>query len=410
MTSVSIVHGWLYIRILRLYYWLQYRAARKALQVKRLSCSQLDAEIRVLKSDLLQLGEDDELDLLVEYVARVLTRRELLPELETILGDARAAELLHLAHKSDAIRQVVARYHAADAFFASLLKEDSRKSAQLELARSVVPDLPEYDAGTVYREYATTVVRLKKLRKELAERSAMKLEFSVAAISRGITLVSAIFVVAGFLYVRYFYQRMGIDVSLYFSAGDYLAASVEQIRSGAFAAAFAIGTFAVGLRASSLRSRLHISAAATTRRREGMIIAFFTLVLCSTSAYSIFIGEPDFSQIRLSGLILSYWVADYIAGAFFKNHLAAMTAIVGTLIFGTHVAASAYERSEHFLTGQDDSTYKQEVLFKDASAPVNGELFGINGSYYFIYSRDKAVLHVVPRERVAQIDITKLKR
>ena len=408
MKFVSTQQGRIYFYMLRLYYWLQVRAARKAVLVKRLCCSLLDAEIRFLKPNLLQLGEDEDLDLLVELVARQLTGRELLPELGPVQGDARAGELLELARKSDTVCQVIARYHSVDAFFAGLLKDDTRKVAQLELARLAVPELPEYNAAAVYREHAKTVAQLNKLRKELAERSAFKVEFSMKAISGGVALISTIFVVAGFLYVRYFYQRMGVDVSLYFSVGDYLAASVEQIRAGAFAAAIAFGTFAFGVRAGSLRSRLHIRASATTRRHEGWAIGLLTLGMCCVSAYSIYIGKPDFSQIRVSFMVSSYLVADYIADAFFKNRLAAMTAIVGTLVFSTNVGVSAYERSERLLTAHGDSTFKQTILFKDRSPAVNGELFGANGSYYFVYSRDNGVTHVVPRDRVAQIDIMKL--
>lgn len=392
---------------MRLHFWLQRKAAWKAVHLKRLCCSLLDAEIRSLKPDLLQVGEDDRLDLVVEYVARQLTGREMLAELEPVVDDSRVAELLDTARKSVEVQQVVARYHATDAFFADLVKDEGRKSGQIALARAAIADLAEYDAGAVYREHTKTVARLGKLRKELAERSALKMEFSIEGISGSVALVSAVFVVAGFLYVHYFYRRMGVDVSLYFSASDYLAASVEQIRAGAFAAAYALVVFALGIRAGSLRSRLHIRAAAATRRREGWFIGFFTLVLCGTSAYSIYLGKPDFSQLRMAGLVLAYWLADYIAGAFFKNHLVAMTAIVATMVFGVNVGVSAYERSEQLLCGKDEAPYKHRVHFKDTSPAVTGELFGANGSYYFIYARDKGVTHVVPRDRVAQIDITK---
>ena len=81
MTLVSTLRGWIYLRVIRLYYWLQFRAAKKAVLAKRLCCSLIDAEIRFLKPNLLQLVEDEDLDLLVEFVARQLTARELLPEL-----------------------------------------------------------------------------------------------------------------------------------------------------------------------------------------------------------------------------------------------------------------------------------------------------------------------------------------
>ncbi len=403
----SKLRGWAYLALMRLYFWAQRKAAWKAVHLKRLCCSLLDAEVRMLRPDLLQIGEDDELDLVVELVSRELTAREILPELLAVRSDGRVAELRELAADSTDVKQVVARYHCTDAFFAGLLKDDDRKTEQMVLARASVESAADYDPNAIYREHTKTLRRLSKLRKELAERSALKMEFSIQGISGAVALVTAVFVVAGFLQVHYFYRRMGVDVALYFSVSDYLAASVEQIRAGAFAAAYAIAVFAFGVRAGSLRSRLQTRATANARRREGWIVGAFSILLCGMTVYSVYIGKPDFSNMRLAGLIISYWAADYIADAFFRNRLVAMTAIAATLVFGVNVAVGAYERSERLLTGSDNQDVYQRVHFKDSSPAISGELFGANGSYYFIYARGSGVTHVVPRDRVAQIDITK---
>ena len=410
MSSVSLtskLKWWTYLALMRLYFWAQRKAAWKAVHLKRLCCSLLDAEVRMLRPDLLQIGEDDELDLVVELVSRELTAREALPELLAVRSDSRVTELRELAADSTDVKQVVARYHCSDAFFAGLLKDDCRKTEQIALARASLENVADYDTNSIYREHTKTLRRLSKLRKELAERSALKMDFSIQAISGAVTLVTAVFVVAGFLQVHYFYRRMGVDVVLYFSISDYLAASVEQIRVGAFAAAYAIAVFAFGVRAGSLRSRLQTRATANARRREGWIIGAFSMLLCGTTAYSVYIGKPDFSSMRLAGLIISYWVADYIADAFFRNRLVAMAAITATLIFGINVGVGAYERSERLLTGPDNTDVNQIVHLKDSSPSIVGELFGANGSYYFIYARGAGITHVVPRDRVAQIDITK---
>lgn len=407
MTILSNLRGWIFLRIVRLRFWLQVRAARKAVLAKNLCFRLLDAEIRFLKPDLLQFGEDENLDLLVEFVARQLTARELLPKLEVLVGNPSAGELIELARKSETISEVIARYHLVDSFFAGLLKDGARKVSQFELARLVAPDVPELDAAAVYLEHAKTIVRIDKLNKELAERSVLKIEFSINAISGGVSLISVIFVVAGFLNMRYYYQRMGVDVSLYFSVGDYLAASVEQIRAGFFAAVIGLGAFVFGARAASLRSKLHHRASARMRQREAWAIGFFVAVTFFLAAYSIYMDKPDFSLIRSCFFMTSCWFANYIAGAFFKNRLAAMSAILGVLIFSTDVGVSAYERSERFLTGRTDSAFRQKIIFKDVSQAVNGEMIGANGAFYFFYSRDRGVTYVVPRDRVELIEIMK---
>jgi hypothetical protein len=248
------------------------------------------------------------------------------------------------------------------------------------------------------------------VRKELAERAAIRFEFSLGAISSAIGLFSALFIAAGFLYVRYFYQRLGVDVSLYFSIGDYLAASIEQIRIGAFSAVSALVIFAFGMRVGSMRSRLHIRSSAASRRREGWLLSAFTVAIWAAVAYSFYPGNPDYERMRGACVISSYWVADFIAGAFFKNRLAAMAALVGAMIFATNVGISAYENSEKLILGKVSSEYTQELHFKEKTPQVVGELFGANGSYYFVFSRDERVVHVVPRDRVAQIDITHKKK
>jgi hypothetical protein len=407
MTVLSKFRVRTYLRAMRLKFWLELRSAKKNVQLRRVCRSLLDAEIRCLKPDLLQIGEDDHLDNIVEYVSRQLTGREILQELESVASDDLVFQLVELARKSGNVQAVIACYHAADAFFADLRKDVALKNEQLGLAKAASPELVEYDAGTIYREYGRAVARLSTLRKQLAERSAFKIEFSVASISSGIALITAIFVVSGFLYVHYFYSKMGVDVSHYFSAADYLAVSVEQIRSGAFAAAISLATFSMGIHSSSRKSKLQIKADATDRRRQTWFWCIFTIIMIGICAYSLYIDEPNFSLLRTTGLILSYWIADYLSDAFFKNPLAAMTAIVGTLIFGVNVGVAAYERSEIILKGNNKAAYLQTLRYKEASRSVEGELYGANGTYYFIYERTKKITHIVPRDQVSQIDIIK---
>jgi hypothetical protein len=410
MSIILRLRGRLNFYRLRLNQWLQLRAVRKAVYLRNICAVLLDAEMRFLKSNQLQLGEDDELDNIVEYVSRYLTTREIPPDLQHFAGENLVSELLLLSQHSAEVKNVIARYHAANAYFAGFFGDEVRKKSQLGLARTTLPEIAEYDSKAVSRECSISLARLGKLRKQLAERSALKVEFSIAGVSGSIALVIAIFVVAGFLYIHYFYRQMGVDVSLYFSVSDYLAASVEQIRTGSLAAAVSIGTFAFGVRAGSLRSRLQLRADANARLHKTRLVVGVTLILILANLCLIYLGKPDFSLLRLTCVILSYWISDYIAGAFFRNQLVAMTALVGTMVFGANVGVAAYERTEQLLNADVFAPYLQRVHFKDATPPAVGELFGANSSYYFIYERNKGVTHVVPRERVAQIDITKRTR
>jgi hypothetical protein len=190
----------------------------------------------------LQLGEDEEIDCVVEYVSRQLTRRPLLPELDAaVLAQSElASSLLYDAQNADRVRLCITTYFLADAFFASILKDQPRQLASLSEAQSIDPTISLLDIATLVRNYKQAKKRLKEADAALSERSAIKLEIGLSDISALIAVTSTVFVVSGFLYTRYFFSLFGVDVSLFFSLGDYLAASIEQIRYGASATAFGL--------------------------------------------------------------------------------------------------------------------------------------------------------------------------
>jgi hypothetical protein len=72
----------LQLRLLKVYFCTQLWSARQATGLMKISLRLLDAEIRLCREALLQIGEEEEVDLVVEYVARQLTRRPQLPELD----------------------------------------------------------------------------------------------------------------------------------------------------------------------------------------------------------------------------------------------------------------------------------------------------------------------------------------
>lgn len=397
------------LNLLKVYYWGQRWSAREAAQLKRVAASLLDAEIRLCHEEVLQIGEDDNVDAIVEYVARQLTKRPLLPELDAALQthSELAIALLECAKKSDDVQLCIASYFLADAFFAYLLKDDERKEAALADARSAISTSAPFDVATLVSRLKQLKQRLRTVRAKLAERSAIKVNIGISDVSASLAVVTAVFVTSGFLYTRYYFGAFGVDVSLFFSVSDYLAASIEQIRYATFSALVGSIGFLFGLRHASMRSRLEIRRNASIRQRQEMMVILFTVVVFAYSAWTIYAGEPDYKSMRVAGTVAALWGGAWIAEAFFKRPLF-ITAIATALItFTSHVGIAAFERATEMRTGRNAGEVNVNVQLKNElfANQEKARLLGSNSSYVFLLTADGKAVKAVPRDKVEVITV-----
>lgn len=407
MKLASTIRSWVQQRAIRVYFWLQKQVVRKAVRLSRISLFLLDAEIRLAQPSLLQLGESERTDQTVEYVGKVILGRPISAELEQFIQlDSQSA--IELLDKSKVLREVkdAAQAHfLANSFLAAILKNDADRQLALSTAKTLGLAAAPYDSAKIASELRRLTSRLRGVRKQLAERSAIKFDVSIANITSLLGLVSIVFVASGFLYTRYFFSRFGVDVSLFFTLSDYLAASIEQIRYGAFAALFGLAWFAVGMRIGSMRSRLEIRANADANRLEGYFFTVFTVALIIRNSWDIYIDNPNFDSLRLTGLLCALSAAEYLSKWFFSARLQAIATMAGLFIFGTNVGISAYQRSEELLAGRYDSGAKVEVILKAKSQETTGQLMGANSAYVFLLAPNRRTVLVIPRDSVELIRV-----
>ena len=407
MSLLEQVRKWTEGKALGIRIRIQLSKGRQTLRLLRLSTSLLDAEIRLSRNSLPQLGEDEAVDNVIEYVARLLTKRPLLPEIGPSLQShgVLAADLAVSAGQVTEVKRAASSYFLARAFYAELCLDEDQKERLLVEARSLEPAAVAIDFAGIRREVRDCGRRLKVAKAVLAERSAIKIDFSLSDISSVAGLVSVVFVASGFLYSRYFFASFGVDVSLFFSLGDYLAASIEQIRSAAFAAAVSLVTFAFGLRAASMRSKLEIRASQKRRRRERVAFNVFLGILWLAAAWALHEDKPNFHLFTTCGVLTAYKIADRIAVLFFRRTLVAATIIIGMLVFAVNVGVSVYERTYDLRHGKGASPTTVEVYFKDSmdGLPLPGRFIAATSNYLFMLAPDGKAVQAYPRDQLQRI-------
>ncbi len=402
---------WSYLTLLKIYYWVQRSAFKKALDLQKICILVLDSEIRILEPSLLQLGEIDGDDALVEYVSRTLTQRQMIPEVENAahLRSEFSCKLIDRCRTASSTCEAISTFFLTDAFVATLLKDENRKDSTLNNARQFVHDAQPLDASNIYKTHAKLKKRLWVIRAELAERSAIKLDIHVSDLTGLIGIVSALFVISGFLYTRILLGAFGIDVSLFFSLTDYLAASIEQLRYAAISSAIGIVVFVFGMRHGSMRSRFENELLSAQRKREGRWISFFLIITAMHIAWGQYINTPLFDEMLLLGVVGSYWIAGKISKMFFVRPLPALVSFIALFTFATNFGVSIYRQVHDLNIEKWNGRDSLKISFKRPLpvAPSSLVMIAANNNYIFALSKENKLAYVIPRDDLSLVEITK---
>lgn len=405
------LQDWGYLKLLKLYYWLQLSVFRKALDLKKLCLRVLDAEIRILEPSLLQIGETDDDDYLVEYVSRSLIKREITPKYEDVAHSRSnlTAELIARCKKSSNVCAVALNYYLAEAYAALQLKENDRKEAALDNARQFVPDIQPLEAGNIYQVHAKLKKRFRIIRSELAERSALKIDLNLSDMVGVIGVCSALFIISGYLYTRALLSAFGIDASLFFTLADYLAASIEQIRYAAFSTIAPIIGFAAGMQHGSMKSRMESEILRPQLERVNRWMILLVVILVAQIAWGVYNNEPSFVQMHFLGVLVSLWLAEKMSKTAFSRPLAAQFALAALFVFVSITGVSLYKQVHDFNTGQWENR-AQIKISTNLSLPVASSslvVIAANSNYVFALSKENSAAYAIPREKIELFEVTR---
>ena len=138
-----------------------------------------------------------------------------------------------------------------------------------------VSPLKRMDVNNLRKEFRR---KIKTLKSEIADRQTIKISLSTNGIGVVLSLVSCLFVVSGYLYNKFLLGALNIDVSLYFTIGDYLASSIESIRYSFVGAVIAVIIYFLGINNISRKSYWELEAK-RTRKDYWAYFLVFTAIL-----------------------------------------------------------------------------------------------------------------------------------
>ncbi len=284
-------------------------------------------------------------------------------------------------------------------------KEDSEEMAAL--IEHFGGTLPEETDKFVKSETLRLKARLRQLADRARDASTFKMDLSLSGIGGVLSVISALFAVSGYVYNTYVYNAIGIDVSLYFSLSDYLAASVEKIRYAGWSTALCLFViyFQFNHYSRNPSAMLDGREAAFMSAYRYAVLAVFILIAILNYL------EGGLAYVNVTAgisVIMGLFLAVRVSSVYFSRPLHAMFSLMFLLTFSISLARSAVmdvlslQRGSYSLHQNVRIIPSRDLRF-DLTKAI---LVGGNSTYLFFYNANTREGMIIPKSDIREFVVT----
>ncbi len=407
--------------IIRLAYKLDLFVFKRALKLRLLLNQKIRLRIRYIEPNARLEGYDEELDLRVNLASLRLLSPEIFDDSppsffsKDLTDDVKKIFLErkdeYVAHKNEVdnlvakiqkdeeVSKLVVSYNLVRHFAENHLKNKVAADYYLSKAQKVNSEAAALKTNDLFALERSLRKDINELTNEIADRQAIKISLSLERAGTIISLVSCLFVISGYLNNRFVLGYFGIEVSKYFTIGDYLASSIEVIRFSATGAAIGIIALFLGAHRSSRKSYAQVKYE-RSRKEYYPYLIFGVAIIGTIRGYlenSIIFYDAVyvliiFSSIRFSGRL---------ASKYFKEPFTALFLLVFVSAYSAHMFSSVGKTIHRAKNAPLEEIQKYEIQFKNG-LPISGsELVFLagNSNYLFLLDHQRKGI-IVPREQV----------
>ena len=271
--------------------------------------------------------------------------------------------------------------------------DSERSDVEAKFRSTFRSDLVPLENSDIWQTYVNLRSELKSLVRLRRESRAVRLKLRLGQAARFLPWFTSALICAGYLHTSIVYRDFGIEPARFFSVGDYLAASLEQISHAFFALLGYLSGAIVGYRNQAMLTKYEIEEYLRKERFErlywfalgggGLLIVYFY--------WDLFVALP-FTHVLLVVCLLAatHIPLGIIAGRYFQNadtaHIlsAALVIFFGSMYFAAQIRIGEIRNQEtgvHFELGKGTKTYTHEDY----------DIIGSNSRYMFIWDRKGGV-------------------
>jgi len=344
-----------------------------------------------------------------KYVDLVKTEQEIFnKELEELQKNPEIVKLL-----SDYFR--IKAFYYSYGWTTDLLKEKAEENIKKakEYDNRATP-LSNKDFAEINKTIKKSYKFLKKeYRKQLKEfisdqtaRIIPKFEVKPAHLTFIISISTAVFLLSGYIYSKFFLKAFDIEVSKFFTLNDYLSASIDKIYFACVSAIIGTLVYLSGMynRIRTEVESIHFEVKYKRSDFPMLIIIIMFSLLTVLAFYKNLPGKYGF----LSMLIFFVLMAIYHklpTEKFIKNDIYLSVFFVAFIYFGVHIFWTISGDIDRINRLSVRNLKKYNFQFNsDVTLDQNSVIFLTRtDDFFFFYDKKKNVTHVIPKSDIKLI-------
>lgn len=329
-------------------------------------------------------------------------------------------ELYSLALSDECVKSNLSNYYLLNAYYYSLFhsrKHEDIVVSDIQKAKSIKQNSIHLTRNEFIKVCSDYKKQKKQQKKEIrflvsdkVKSDKLKLitpiELSVDKIPVILTIFTTLFLIGGFLYIKFLFYFFGFSVSEFYSIQDYLSSSVDVISATAMTAILGLASMIYGLSSAIDKDIYHENIG--TIRKRGYLWPIILVTSLSSGAFNYY-GFGKIPNICLYPTLFSlsfyisfsapYW--DYI-----KNRASLGMISFISIIFLINIGFVVKDKIESVVF--NDRTSKYEIdLVKEYENNKSMFYFSGNSNYIFLMDDNDNSILVLPRSSVKQIKINR---
>ena len=231
----------------------------------------------------------------------------------------------------------------------------------------------------------------------------LKIDVSAVQIVALISVFSTVFFVSGYLYIRLLFNKLGVDVSNFFTLSDYIAASISRIADAFIVAVISIIGFYAGRHRTLQKSRATIVA-----EHKTVLCVYISMVFVSLAiaVYGYFFSNRIFYIFTFIAVAsISPFLFYFLSHTFFKKPLPVMFSLIFLFNFTGYMCVSVGKTIAKLESNETHSMSAFNVKLKDNATPPNLKfvLITANSGYLFLQDQNGKI-HIIARSQLKYLE------
>ncbi len=259
-------------------------------------------------------------------------------------------------------------------------------------------DIEEIDDGSILVAHDKLRKDLKVVRKRYLASIAWRIPISVKDFAHAIPILSVAMALGGYLYTSRVHGHFGVDVSHFFTVGDYLASAVHAVRAAAWSA-FLFVMSAAWRAVRDLNLPEYERTKYLRQEKWPRRVFYFSCVV------GLFTLDQATTLFAVSLWFVSLPIVDYLLNQTYRRSLAVILGTSSMVVFSALIYVESNAAIQRVETGNKEQDFSIVSQGSDLTSETHS-IIGSSNKYLFLWVRHESRVQIIPHAEISRMSFS----